>query len=70
MSEFETGLPSVRLIQSYIKEKQQIELKLVTGDLLVGRVFWLDNSCICLLDASEKQILISRQAIAYIKATG
>ncbi|TAG93204.1 MAG: RNA-binding protein hfq [Oscillatoriales cyanobacterium] len=69
MSEFETGLPSVRLIQSYIKEKQQIEIKLVTGDLLVGRVFWLDNSCICVLDSSEKQILVSRQAIAYIKSS-
>ncbi|MEG3896743.1 MULTISPECIES: Hfq-related RNA-binding protein [unclassified Microcoleus] len=70
MSEFETGLPSVRLIQSYIKDKQQIELKLVTGDLLVGRIFWQDHSCICLLDASEKQILVSRQAIAYIKING
>ncbi len=70
MSEFETGLPSVRLIQSYIKEKQQIELKLITGDLLVGRVFWLDNSCICVLDSSEKQILVSRPAIAYIKTSG
>ena len=67
MSEFETGLPSVRLIQSYIKDKQQIELKLVTGDLLTGRIFWQANSCICLLDPSETQILISRSAIAYLK---
>jgi host factor-I protein len=70
MSEFETGLPSIRLIQSYIKEKQQVELKLLTNDLLVGRIFWQDNNCICVLDASEKQILISRQAIAYIKSNG
>ncbi|MEZ2237733.1 RNA-binding protein hfq [Microcoleus sp.] len=69
MSEFETGLPSVRLIQNYIKDKQQIELKLVTGDLLVGRIFWQDNNCLCVLDASEKQILVSRQAIAYIKTS-
>ena len=68
MSEFETGLPSTRLIQSYIKEKQQVELKLLTNDLLVGRIFWQDNNCICVLDPSEKQILISRQAIAYIKS--
>ena len=67
MSEFETGLPSVRLIQSYIKDKEQLEIKLMTGDLLAGRIFWQDNNCICLLDASEKQILISRSAIAYIK---
>jgi host factor-I protein len=67
MSEFETGLPSVRLIQSYIKDKQQIELKLLTGDLLVGRIFWQDHGFLCLLDASEQQILISRSAIAYLK---
>ncbi|WP_341730535.1 RNA-binding protein hfq [Microcoleus sp. EPA2] len=70
MSEFETGLPSVRLIQSYIKDKQQIELKLVTNDVLVGKIFWQDNNCICVLDDSEKQILVSRQAIAYIKSSG
>ncbi|WP_341738082.1 RNA-binding protein hfq [Microcoleus sp. CAWBG640] len=69
MSEFETGLPSVRLIQSYIKDKQQIELKLVTNDVLVGKIFWQDNNCICVLDDSEKQILVSRQAIAYIKTS-
>ncbi|MEZ2231434.1 RNA-binding protein hfq [Microcoleus sp.] len=69
MSEFETGLPSVRLIQNYIKDKQQIELKLVTNDLLVGKIFWQDNNCICVLDDSEKQILVSRQAIAYIKSS-
>ncbi|WP_293333531.1 RNA-binding protein hfq [Microcoleus sp. CAWBG58] len=67
MSEFETGLPSVRLIQSYIKDKEQLEIKLMTGDLLAGKIFWQDHSCICLLDASETQILISRSAIAYIK---
>ncbi len=70
MSEFETGLPSIRLIQSYIKDKEQVEIKLMTGDLLVGRIFWQDNGCICLLDASEKQILIWRSAIAYIKPNG
>jgi len=67
MSEFETGLPSVRLIQSYIKDKEQVEIKLLTGDLLAGRIFWQDHSCICLLDPSDQQILISRPAIAYVK---
>jgi host factor-I protein len=67
MSEFETGLPSVRLIQSYIKDKEQVEIKLLTGDLLAGRIFWQDHSCICLLDPSETQILIWRPAIAYVK---
>jgi host factor-I protein len=44
-----------------------VELKLITGDLLVGRIFWQDHACFCLLDASEQQILISRSALAYVK---
>ena len=70
MSEFDTGLPSIRLIQSYIKDKEQVEIKVMTGDSLAGRIFWQDSSCLCLLDASETQIMISRSAIAYIKPNG
>ena len=70
MSEFETGLPSIRLIQTYIKDKQLLELKLLTGDILVGRLFWQDPQCICLLDQANQQILIGRQAIAYVKPSG
>jgi len=67
MSEFDTSLPSVRQVQTYIKEKKEVEMKLITNDLHVGKVFWQDSDCICLLDRSDLPILIWRQAIVYLK---
>ncbi|MGL5807451.1 MAG: Hfq-related RNA-binding protein [Xenococcaceae cyanobacterium] len=42
MSEFNTGLPSVRQIQTLIKDQQEFELKLITDDIIVGKVIWQD----------------------------
>ncbi|OKH23008.1 RNA-binding protein hfq [Hydrococcus rivularis NIES-593] len=67
MSDFNTGLPSIRQIQSSIKDKREVELKLVTNDLLMGKILWQDSNCICLVDENEQQILIWRRAIAYLK---
>jgi host factor-I protein len=67
MSEFDVGLPSVRQVQSFIKDKQEIEIKSIAGDLLAGKILWQDPHCICLLDRNEQQILVWRQALAYIK---
>jgi host factor-I protein len=46
MAEFETGLPSVRQIQGFIKEGEEVELKLVTQDLLSGQLRWQDPNCL------------------------
>jgi host factor-I protein len=67
-SELETGLPSIRLIQTFIREKTPVELKLVTNDLLTGTVVWQDPYCLSLVDAAEQPTLIWRSALAYIKA--
>ncbi|ERT09284.1 hypothetical protein M595_0708 [Lyngbya aestuarii BL J] len=67
MSDFDTGLPSIRQVQTYTQEKQPIEIKLLTNDILVGTVFWQDHHCICLQDEHQQPILVWRQAIAYIK---
>jgi host factor-I protein len=67
MSEFDTGLPSVRQVQSFIKDKQEIEMKLITDELLVGKILWQDANCICLLDRNEQQTLVWRQALVYLK---
>lgn len=67
-SELETGLPSIRLIQTFIREKTPVELKLVTNELLTGTVTWQDPYCLSLSDASEQPTLIWRSALAYIKA--
>ncbi len=67
MSEFDTGLPSVRQIQNFIKEKQEVELKLLSNDLLMGKILWQDQSCICLVDQYDQPTLVWRQALVYLK---
>ena len=67
MSEFDTGLPSVRQIQDLIKEKQEVELKLMTDDLIMGKILWQDPNCICLVDHYDQPTVIWRQALVYLK---
>ncbi|HIK17772.1 MAG TPA: RNA chaperone Hfq [Leptolyngbyaceae cyanobacterium M33_DOE_097] len=66
-SELEMGLPSVRQIQTLIKEGTEVELKLSTGDLLAGKVRWQDSICICLVDQYDQITIVWRQAIVYLK---
>jgi host factor-I protein len=66
-SELETGLPSVRQIQGLIRDTQEVELKLVTGDLLAGKLRWQDQHCLCLVDQYDQPTLVWRQAIVYLK---
>ncbi|MBR8829755.1 MAG: hypothetical protein N5P05_001293 [Chroococcopsis gigantea SAG 12.99] len=67
MSEFDTGLPSVRIIQTYINDKTEVELKLVSDDLIVGRIVWQDINCFCLVDQYEQPTLVWRQSLVYLK---
>lgn len=67
MTEFDTALPGVKLIQNYIKEKQEVELKLVTDDLMVGKIIWQDADSLCLMDHYNQQTLVWRQALVYLK---
>jgi host factor-I protein len=66
-TEFDTTLPSIRQIQNWIKQKATIEFKLVTGDLITGRVFWQDINCVSIIDANNEQITVWKIAIAYMK---
>ncbi|MBD1924053.1 RNA-binding protein hfq [Microcoleus sp. FACHB-831] len=70
MAELETGLPSFRQIQSLIRDKKQVELKLITQESLVGNIHWQDTQCVCLMDENEQQTIVWRGAIAYLKAKG
>ena len=65
--ELETGLPSVRQLQMLLRDKQEVEIKLVTSDVIIGRVQWQDAYCICLADLENQTIILWRQAIAYLK---
>ena len=67
MTEFQTGLPSIRQIQGFIKEATLVQMRLVTNEFLTGRVRWQDQDCICLLDETDSPTVIWRHAIVYIK---
>ena len=68
MSDFNIGLPSIRQLQSFIKEKTQVELKLTTGDKLAGKILWQDENCFCLQDNTNQSLLIWHHAIVYLKS--
>lgn len=66
-SEFDTALPSIRQVQTLIKKADIVELKLMTGDVVIGKISWQDQNCLCLLDENNQPITVWRQAIAYLK---
>jgi host factor-I protein len=65
--ELDTGLPSVRQVQTAIKDGKEIELKLLTGDLVTGKVRWQDPHCICVMDHYEQPTIVWRHSIAFLK---
>ncbi len=66
-AELETGLPSIRQIQTIIREEREVELKLVTNDLLTGKLRWQDQYCICLIDHYDQPTIVWRTALVYMK---
>jgi host factor-I protein len=67
MPELETGSPSIRQVQSLIREGTEVELKLITNDLLTGKIRWQDSDCLCLFDHYDQSTIVWRQAIVYMK---
>ncbi|WP_310489299.1 Hfq-related RNA-binding protein [Chamaesiphon sp. VAR_69_metabat_338] len=67
MSELDVNLPSTRQIQGSIKDKIQVSIKLVTGDMFAGKIIWQDPDYLFFSDTSERKTLIYRRAIAYIQ---
>jgi host factor-I protein len=67
MTKFDVNLPSIKQIQTYIKDQQEVEMKLITDDLIVGKILWQDPNCVCLVDHYNQPTLIWRQALVYLK---
>ena len=63
----QSGMPSFRQLQTLIQTGSEVELKLVTNDLLVGKVRWQDDVCMCLMDHYDQQTIVWKQAIAFLK---
>ncbi len=70
LTEFDTSLPSIRQVQNLIKETNSVELKLTTGDVIVGKILWQDLQCMMLTDDSNQKYTVWKQAIAYMKPQG
>lgn len=66
-SEFDAALPSIRQIQTLIKQANLVELKLITGDVLTGKISWQDQNCLCLLNDNNQPMIVWRSAIAYLQ---
>ncbi|MGK7889326.1 MAG: RNA-binding protein hfq [Leptolyngbyaceae cyanobacterium] len=62
-----TGLPSVRQLQTLIRNEQQVEVKISTGDLLTGKLLWQDDDCICVSEAGAQPVIIWRHAVVFVK---
>ena len=69
MTILDTGLPSTRQIQALIKDKKEVQVKLNTEELLVGKILWQDANCICLSEKGMDPTLIWRQALTYLRPT-
>ena len=67
LTEFDTSLPSTKQFQTFIKQTQQLEVKLVTGDIISGRIVWQDHHCMLFIDSKDQKTTVWKQAIAYIR---
>ncbi len=67
MTEMKTGLPSVRQLQTLIRNGNQVEVKVSTGDVITGKLLWQDDDCVCVADASAQPSIIWRHALVMIK---
>ncbi|MFQ4140267.1 Hfq-related RNA-binding protein [Nodosilinea sp. PGN35] len=65
--EFATGFPSVRQVQNLIRDQASVEVKLITGDIIGGRVVWQDPQCICIETEDQSKHQIWKQAIGFLK---
>ncbi|MEO0374453.1 hypothetical protein C1752_00591 [Acaryochloris thomasi RCC1774] len=66
-TELDVGLPSVRQLQTLIQDGSEVEVKVITNDLLVGKIRWQDAFCLCLLDHYDQPTVIWKQAIVFLK---
>ncbi|MEI6428175.1 MAG: hypothetical protein WCO45_07260 [Pseudanabaena sp. ELA607] len=60
------SLPSIRRIHSLIKDKSAVQVKLTTGDVLQGRILWVDDMCLG-LESAEGKMVLWQHAIAFIR---
>lgn len=65
----DTSLPAIRKVQDYIREKHLVELKLLSGDVFVGKIIWQDPQGFMFKPNDTEEFLIWRHAVAYFKVS-
>ncbi|MFK8182071.1 MAG: RNA-binding protein hfq [Phormidesmis sp.] len=68
-NEFDTGLPSIRQVQTLIRDQQTVEVKVTTGDTLAGALVWQDVNAICVKGSDGQNTILMRGAIAYVRSS-
>ena len=63
-SSFDPSLPSIRLLQTWIRERKILSLELTDGRRLIGVLIWQDQHCLELQPTdSDDPVLINRAAM-------
>ena len=67
-SSFDPSLPSIRLLQKWIREQKILSLELSDGRRLIGVLIWQDQHCLALQPSdSDDPVLISRAAMLLVR---
>lgn len=67
MTVFNTGLPSIRLIQSLIKNQTPVEIVLLNNKTFEGVIRWQDDNCLAIFTVNQEKVLVWTHAIAYMR---
>jgi host factor-I protein len=68
VSEFDTSLPGVRLLQQWIRQRRPLRLHLASGKELEGRLIWQDQEFLALLPPrAERPQLVARRRIEWVE---
>ena len=67
MATFDLTLPSVRLLQQWIRRQRAVVMVLHQGQRLEGRLLWQDPMMLALqLPDNQEPVLVQRQSVALI----
>ncbi len=68
-SSFDPSLPSIRLLQTWIRERKVLSLELTDGRRLIGVLIWQDQHCLALQPSdSDEPVLISRAGMLLVRS--
>ena len=68
-SPLDPSLPGVRLLQSWIREKNPISVEVLGAERVEGRLVWQDSEFLAIeRNAESRLILISRRQVCVIRS--